>query len=68
EKFSSENKTKEGYVYQIVYGYEETLLKMAKEKIKENMLELGIEIKTSLSTFVHTGWGAIYIGITPKMS
>ncbi|MGL5308422.1 MAG: DegV family protein, partial [Metamycoplasmataceae bacterium] len=46
EKFSSENKTKEGYVYQIVYGYEETLLKMAKEKIKENMLELGIEIKT----------------------
>ncbi|MGL5590705.1 MAG: DegV family protein [Metamycoplasmataceae bacterium] len=68
EKFCSENKVKEGYVYKIVFGYEETLLKLAKEKIKENALELGFEMKTSLSTFVHTGWGSIYIGVTPKIS
>ncbi|MGL5732999.1 MAG: hypothetical protein ACRCXE_02940, partial [Metamycoplasmataceae bacterium] len=68
EKFCAENKVKEGYVYKIVFGYEETLLKLAKDKIKENMLELAFEMKTSLSTFVHTGWGSIYIGVTPKIS
>ncbi|MGL5205786.1 MAG: DegV family protein [Metamycoplasmataceae bacterium] len=68
EKFCNENKVKEGYVYKIVFGYEETLLKLAKEKIKENALELAFEMKTSLSTFIHTGWGSIYIGVTPKIN
>ncbi|MGL6125329.1 MAG: DegV family protein [Metamycoplasmataceae bacterium] len=67
EKFCLENKIKEGYVYKIVYGYEDTLLKIAKEYIKENSLELAFEMKTSLSTFVHTGYGSIYIGVTPKI-
>lgn len=68
EKFCLENKLREGYVYKIVYGYEDTLLKIAKEYIKENVLELGFEMKSSLSTFVHTGYGSIYIGVSPKIS
>ncbi|MGL5617880.1 MAG: DegV family protein [Metamycoplasmataceae bacterium] len=68
EKFCNENKVKEGYVYKIIFGYEDTLLKLAKDKIRENVLELAFEMKSSLSTFVHTGWGSIYIGVTPKIS
>lgn len=67
DKFCSENSLANGYVYKIVYGYEDTFLKLAKEHMKENLLELSSEMKTSLSTFTHTGYGSIYIGVTPKI-
>ncbi len=68
EKFCSENILENGYSYKIIYGYEDTFLKLAKEYMKENLIELAFEMKTSLSTFIHTGYGSIYIGITPKIS
>jgi DegV family protein with EDD domain len=67
EKFCNENALEEGYSYKILYGYEDTFLKLAKEYMKENLIELALEMKTSLSTFIHTGYGSIYIGVTPKI-
>jgi DegV family protein with EDD domain len=67
EKFCNENVLEEGYSYKILYGYEDTFLKLAKEYMKENLIELALEMKTSLSTFIHTGYGSIYIGVTPKI-
>jgi DegV family protein with EDD domain len=68
EKFCSENFLKNGFSYVLIYGYEDTFLKLAKEYMKENSLELYNEMKISLSTLIHTGYGSIYIGVTPKIS
>ncbi len=67
EKFCLENVSENGYSYKIIYGYEDSFVKLAKEYMKENMIELSVEMKTSLSTFIHTGYGFIYIGVTPKL-
>ena len=68
DKFLTDNPIKLGYSYSIIYGYENTLLKLAKEYMAEKWSEWGVEMKTSVSTFVHTGYGTIYIGISPKLN
>ncbi len=68
EKFCSDNPSKLGYSHNIIYGYEDTFLKLAKEYMKENLIDVVFEMKTSLSTFIHTGYGTIYIGVSPKIN
>lgn len=66
-KFCAENISINGYVYRIVYSYADKNLIPTEKFMKENNLKIDSKRKSSLSVLIHTGYGAIYIGVTPNI-
>ncbi|MDK2819218.1 MAG: DegV family protein [Mycoplasmataceae bacterium] len=67
DKFCTDNVIVSGYVYKLFYSHGVNNLNIAKEYMKANGIRIGAERKTSLSVLVHSGYGALYIGVTPKI-
>jgi len=67
DKFCFENTNAKGYVYKIIYSFGDINLKLVEKYIKEKKIEIKNIMKSSLSVLIHTGYGAIYIGVSPKL-
>lgn len=66
-KFCEENAVKDGYVYNVVYSYGTEILHLVEHKMKDNNLKINHKLLSSLSVLIHTGYGAIYVGVFPKL-
>lgn len=67
DKFCIDNAATDGYAYKLFYSHGSDNLNIAKKYMKANAIEIDVESKTSLSVLVHSGYGSLYIGVTPKI-
>ncbi len=66
-QFCVDNSIIGDFVYKIVYSYGENNLKIAEKYANENDIKFKSKLKSPISVYIHTGYGAIYIGVTPKI-
>ncbi|MGL4343095.1 MAG: DegV family protein [Metamycoplasmataceae bacterium] len=55
------------YCFSIVYAFDETTLNFLLNELKQMGIRVDSVIQSSISVLIHTGYGAIYLGISPKL-
>ncbi len=62
------NMSKDDFVYSNIYAFDSKIINILKDTLKENMNKnIDLSYEASLATMFHTGWGAGFLGINPKI-